>query len=69
MREQTEPPQPPRLLRQGEAAAYLGVHVNTIIRMMDRGELPVVRLSPKGWRMIDRHDLDAYIEQQKAVAG
>lgn len=59
----------PRLLRQGEAAKYLGVHLNTVRRMIERGELPTVKLSPNGWPMLDRRDLDAYIERQKAVAG
>ncbi|UTN91795.1 helix-turn-helix DNA binding domain protein [Gordonia Phage Sampson] len=62
----------PRLLRQGQAAEYIGVGISTIQRMIASGALPTVQLTPKGWPMIDRHDLDAYIEnrkQAKEIAG
>ncbi|AYR02776.1 hypothetical protein SEA_FOSTEROUS_56 [Gordonia phage Fosterous] len=57
----------PRLLRQGQAAEYLGVGVSTIQRMIAAGDLPTVQLTSKGWPMIDRADLDALVEQRKAT--
>lgn len=58
-----------RLLRQGQAAEYLGVGISTIQRMIASGTLPTVKLTPGGWPMIDRNDLDEYIDARKRVAG
>lgn len=54
-----------RLVDMNSAADYLGVHRSSIRRMIEDGRLPFVPVGSR--RMLDRRDLDAYIEQNKAV--
>ena len=55
------------LLRRKEAAAMLAVSLNTFLAMVDRGELPLVRIGVRSVRI--RHsDIEAYIEAHCEVA-
>lgn len=42
------------------SASYLDVHRDTLRRAVDRGELPAIKLGPRGDLRIRRRDLDAY---------
>ena len=64
-----ERPQPRRLLRIKEAAAYLHVSDGTLRGLIQRGELPVVKIhkdSQHAPLMLDVHELDALIERSKS---
>ncbi len=50
----------PRLLRLPAVAAELGCSLDTLDRLIRRGQIPVVRY-PSGRRRIAREDLDATI--------
>ena len=56
----------PRALDVRQAAKYLGVTVWLIRNLIWRGELPAV-LAGKRF-IIDRHDLDLWLERQKEAA-
>jgi excisionase family DNA binding protein len=54
-----------------EAAEYLGVSLNTVVRLMKQPGFPVSRLSPSGGRAtprINRQDLDAWMRAQELKA-
>ena len=52
------------LLTVDAAAAMLGgIHNNTVRRMIDRGELPAVRVGRR--RMVDPRDLREYVAARK----
>jgi excisionase family DNA binding protein len=56
-----------RLLRLKPAARYLSVSAGTLRAIVQRGELPIIKLAENGhspW-LLDRMDLDAWIEQTK----
>jgi len=53
----------PRLLSVKDAAAYLGAHLWAIRQMVRNRELPYVQIGRK--HLIDRLDLDRYIEKIK----
>lgn len=53
------------LLTKVQAAARLGIHVNTIDRMIQRGVLRAYKIGPKLIR-IDEADLDDYLESHLA---
>jgi excisionase family DNA binding protein len=57
----------PRLLSQQEAAAYLGISYWTLRDLTFRGEVPHVKIGRR--ILIDRLDLDAYLEQSKTRQG
>ncbi len=52
-------------MHTAEAAAYIGVHENTIRNWAERGELPMHRNPANGYRLFKRSDLDKFL---KAVA-
>lgn len=56
----------PRCLGVKEAARYLGVTVWFIRSMIWEGTLPVIRCGKRF--IVDRVDLDAWLEQQKGKA-
>jgi hypothetical protein len=72
---------PPRCVDKDGAAAYLGVSVNTIVRLINAGVLPIVRLpvqrtesglDPDGASrrvLIDVRDLDDLIDRNKENRG
>jgi excisionase family DNA binding protein len=66
-------PKPRRLLRLTEGAEYLHVSTGTLRAIIQRGELPVIRTGSNGdgrvpW-LIDRADLDRWVEKTKATIG
>lgn len=59
---------PQRLLRISEAANYLRVSKWQLRNIVNRGEIPIVRVHDcKGHspHVFDVHDLDAFVEKQK----
>lgn len=57
----------PRLLSQQEAAAYLGISYWTLRDLTFRGEVPHVKIGRR--ILVDRLDLDAYLDQAKIHQG
>jgi excisionase family DNA binding protein len=58
-----------RLLRLKLAAEYLSVSPGTLRGIVQRGELPIIKLAETGhspW-LIDRIELDAWIERSKVM--
>jgi excisionase family DNA binding protein len=58
-----------RVLRVTAAAAYLSTSARCVRSLVQRGELPIVKLSENGhspW-LLDVRDLDALIERRKVV--
>jgi len=54
------------LLHRKEAAAMLAVSLNTLLAMLDRGELPLVRVGARSVR-IRLSDVEAYIQARVEV--
>lgn len=52
------------MLTADEVAEYMNVHVRTVRNWINSGELPYVRIGPRGYR-ISRTDLLAFINSQK----
>lgn len=50
-----------RMLRPKEVAKWLGLHVNTVKRMSDRGELAHYRIGSRGDRRYRPEDVNAYL--------
>lgn len=57
----------PRLLSQREAAIYLGISYWTLRDLTFRGEVPYVKIRRR--ILVDRLDLDAYLERMKVRSG
>jgi excisionase family DNA binding protein len=58
-----------RLLRLKPAAEYLSVSPGTLRAIVQRGELPIIKLGNNGrspW-LIDARDLDSWIEKSKVT--
>jgi excisionase family DNA binding protein len=53
----------PRLLSQQAAAAYLGISYWTLRDLTFRGEVPHVKIGRR--ILVDRLDLDAYLDRAK----
>jgi excisionase family DNA binding protein len=57
---------PPReTLRAGEAAALLGIHVNTLRRWAEQGKLRMYRLSDRGDRRFRRTEIESFLRQRR----
>jgi len=56
-----------RLLSQEEAARYLGISKWTLRDLVFRGDLPSVRIKRR--LLVDRQDLDTYLERVKTYPG
>jgi excisionase family DNA binding protein len=54
---------PPGVLTPTEAAAHLGIHVDTLKAAADRGEIPCWR-TPGGHRRFNLIDLDRYRDKR-----
>lgn len=52
-----------RLIAVKEAAAYLGIHVSTMYRMLKHGEIEAIKVRGE-WRF-EYAKLDAWIDAQK----
>lgn len=60
----------PRLLRTHEAARYLGLGSKAIRGLILSGKLPYVQMKPGNSPfLLDRRDLDRFIEMHKTPAG
>jgi excisionase family DNA binding protein len=57
---------PPRGLRLPMAAAYSGIPVRSLWRLVKAGTLPVIRVAGTRRVLIDRGDLDRLLEASKA---
>ena len=57
----------PRLLSQQEAAAYLGISYWMLRDLTFRGEVPHVKIGRR--ILVDRFDLDAYLDRAKIRPG
>ena len=57
----------PRLLSQQDAAGYLGISYWTLRDLVFRREIPCVKIGRR--ILVDRLDLDAYLEQSKTHRG
>ena len=57
----------PRLLSQHEAATYLGISYWTIRDLVFRRDLPFVKIGRRV--LVDRLDLDAYLDRSKIQRG
>ena len=59
----------PRLLRTNEAARYLGLGSKAIRQLIVCGQLPYVQMKPGNSPfLLDRRDLDRFIEMHKVPA-
>ena len=50
-------------LHTGAAAAYLGVHQNTLRKWAGRGDIPMHRNPANGYRLFRRRDLDKFLQK------
>ena len=57
-----------RLLTTREAAAFLGVGYNTIIRWSRDGEIPYYVINARGDRRFDIGDLDLWLLRRRSEA-
>lgn len=57
----------PRLLSQHEAAHYLGISYWTVRDLVFRQEIPFIKIGRRV--LVDRFDLDAYLDRSKIRAG
>jgi len=55
------------MLRVGEVASLLGIHVNTVRRWEDKGVLKAYRISSRGDRRFRREDIGSFLIGEKAV--
>ena len=62
-RSMKEKPLEPRLVSQKEAASYLGVSYWTLRDLLFRGDIPHIRVKRR--ILVDRLDLEAYIQKNK----
>ena len=53
------------LLTASEVATFLHVHVNTVKRLGDRGEIPFFRVSRRGDRRYRLEDVRAYLDRSR----
>jgi excisionase family DNA binding protein len=59
----------PRLLRTNQAARYLGLGSKAIRQLIFSGQLPYVQMKPGNSPfLLDRRDLDRFIEMHKTPA-
>ena len=49
------------MLNAKEVAALLGVHLNTVKRLVQRGDLRAYRIATRGDMRFTREDVDAYL--------
>jgi excisionase family DNA binding protein len=49
------------MLKAKDVAEWLGIHVNTVKRLGDRGELPFFRIGTRGDRRYRPSDVETYL--------
>jgi excisionase family DNA binding protein len=64
----TTKPQTRRLLRLKPAAEYLSLSTWTLRRLVQGGELPIIKYGENAPWLIDVRDLDGWIEQHKTAS-
>jgi excisionase family DNA binding protein len=55
------------MLRVGEVANLLGIHINTVRRWEDKGALKGYRVGTRGDRRFRREDIDSLLTEEQAV--
>jgi excisionase family DNA binding protein len=63
----SNPIEVPRWLSISSAAAYIGISVQTLRSILHRGELRASRLSSGSPYLLDRLDVDRFLERRKRV--
>lgn len=58
----------PRLLRLKDAAEYLSLGTKALRQLINSGKLPYVKLGPNSPFLVDRRDLDKFIDRHKVGA-
>ena len=58
---------PKAVLRAGDVASLLGVHINTVRRWSDEGALRAFRVGPRGERRFRREDVEAFLKGEKGA--
>jgi excisionase family DNA binding protein len=53
-----------RMLKPREVAELLGVHINTVKRLGDRGEMAFYRIGSRGDRRFRRADVEEYLSRR-----
>lgn len=53
-----------KMLKPREVATWLGVHVNTVKRMSNRGDFPTYRVGQRGDRRYRPSDIEAYLTRR-----
>jgi excisionase family DNA binding protein len=61
--EETQREEEQRMFTRHSLAAYLRVHVNTVDRLVKRGELPVYRIA--GRRRFRAEDIERYVQDHR----
>lgn len=56
------------LLKPKEVAVLLGVHINTVKRMGDRGDLTYYRIGARGDRRYKRADIQEFLSRSQRGA-
>lgn len=56
-------------LSSTEVADELGVVVETVRAMIERGDLPAFKIGPRNIIKVARRDLDAYLERSRVKVG
>jgi hypothetical protein len=57
----------PRLMRLKGGAAYLAISPWQLRRLVQNGELPVVKIGDSGPWLLDVKDLDLFVERSKRL--
>jgi excisionase family DNA binding protein len=58
----------PRLLRLKDAATYLSMGTKALRQLISSGKLPYVQMGANSPFLVDRRDLDKFIEKHKVGA-
>ena len=58
---------PKAVLRAGDVASFLGVHVNTVRRWSDEGVLKSFRVGLRHERRFRREDIEVFLKEEKGA--
>ena len=53
------------LLKPRDVAAWLGIHINTVKRLGDRGEITFYRIGTRGDRRYKRSDIEKFLQRRQ----
>lgn len=51
------------------ACSFLGIHRNTLYRLIRTGEIPAFKMSTGGWWKFRKNDLEQWVEDKHARNG